>query len=114
MKKTNRIKDNADFTTVIKTGKFEKNNTFRLYWLENSLGYVRIGIAVSKKTGNAVVRSTTRRRIRAICDELINYQSCSLDIVIMPKEPFLSQNYQINKPELESILVKTNIIGTKK
>ena len=106
MKKTNRIKESREFTNVIKTGKFEKNNTYRLYSLENNLGYVRIGIAVSKKLGNAVVRTTTRRRIRAICDQLINYQSNSLDIVVMIKEPFLNQDYVKNTAELEKVLVK--------
>ena len=106
MKKTNRIKDNEDFKKVIKTGKFSKNSTYRVYWLENTLGYVRVGIAASKKLGNAVVRSTTRRKIRAICDELIDYQNYSLDIVIMPKDLFLGQTYQVNKSELENNLTK--------
>jgi len=106
MKKANRIKDNEDFKKVIKTGKFSKNQTYRVYWLENTLGYVRVGIAASKKLGNAVIRSTTRRKIRAICDDLIDYQTYSLDIVIMPKDLFLEQNHQINKAELENNLTK--------
>lgn len=112
MKKINRIKDNKDFSLVIKTGHFEKNNTYRVYWLENSLGYTRIGIAASTKMGNAVIRSTIRRRIRAISDSLLDYSVCSLDIVIMPKNLFLEQNYQTNLLELESIINK--FIRTKK
>ena len=106
MKKSNRIKDNKEFTAVIKTGAFNKSNAFRVYSLENNLGYVRVGIAASRKLGNAVVRSTTRRKIRAICDELINYPSSSLDIVVMPKDPFLEQDHDTNKKELEDILAK--------
>ena len=112
MKKANRIKDSKEFTKTIKQGSFLKNNTYRLYWLENNLGYSRVGIAAGKKLGNAVIRSTIRRRIRAICDELIDYQSCSFDIVVMPKDTFLMQDHTKNKNDFESILQK--LIGTKK
>jgi len=112
MKKINRIVDNRDFSSTIKTGHFEKNNTYRVYWLENSLGYTRIGIAASTKMGNAVIRSTIRRRLRAISDSLLDYSACSLDIVIMPKNLFLEQNYQTNLVELENIFNK--FVRTKK
>ena len=114
MKKANRIKKNEDFTAVIRTGKFEKSETYRVYWLENTLGYSRIGIAASKKLGNAVIRSTTRRKIRAICDELIDYQFYSLDIVIMPKDLMLKQDYLTNKNDLENILLKFTKTRTTK
>ena len=104
MKKTNRIKNNQDFNLVIKTGHFNKSKTFKVYWLENTLGYTRVGIAASTKLGNAVIRSTTRRKIRAICDLLINYQSYSLDIVIIPKNSFLEQEFSVNKTDLKNIL----------
>lgn len=104
MKKTNRIKDNQDFSLVIKRGHFNKSNTFKVYWLENTLGYTRVGIAASTKLGNAVTRSTTRRKIRAICDLFINYQTYSLDIVIIPKNLFLEQEFNVNKTDLKNIL----------
>jgi len=112
MKKANRIVSNKDFSLVIKTGQFYKNNTFRLYCLKNKLTYVRVGIAASTKLGNAVVRSTTRRKIRAICDLLIDYTAYSLDIVIVPKNLFLEQDHLTNKNELEKLL--ENIVRTKK
>lgn len=112
MKKLNRIKDNKEFTKVIKTGSFYKNNTYRFYFVKNELNYVRIGIAVGKKFGNAVVRSTTRRKIRAICDKLIDYKSYSFDLVIMPKSVFLEQTHDNNLLEFENVLVK--ITGTKR
>ena len=106
MKKTNRILKNQDFTLVIKTGHYFRNNTFKVYALENNLSFVRVGIAASTKLGNAVIRSTTRRKIRAICDLLIDYQQHSLDIVIIPKNSFVNQEYAINKLELTNLLEK--------
>ena len=112
MKKANRIVKNKDFSLVIKTGQFNKSNAFKVYCLENKLAHVRVGIAASTKLGNAVIRSTTRRKIRALCDELIDYMNYSLDIVIVPKNLFLEQDYMTNKNELEKLLEK--YLGTKK
>lgn len=112
MKKFNRIIKNTDFSLVIKTGQFTKGEAFKVYCLENKLSHVRVGIAASTKLGNAVVRSTTRRKIRAICDLLIDYNSYSLDIVIVAKNKFLEQDHLTNKNELEKLL--ENYLRTKK
>ena len=111
MKKANRIVENKDFSLVIKTGQYSKNNSYKVYCLENKLAHVRVGIAASTKLGNAVIRSTTRRKIRALCDELIDYMNYSLDIVIVPKNLFLEQDYMTNKNELEKLL--ENYLRTK-
>ena len=112
MKKTNRIVENKDFSLVIKTGQYNKSNAFKVYCLENKLAHVRVGIAASTKLGNAVIRSTTRRKIRALCDLLIDYTAYSLDIVIVPKNIFLEQDHLTNKNELEKLL--ENYLRTKK
>ena len=104
MKKVNRVIKNKDFTLVIKSGRFYKNNTYKIYCLENTLSHVRVGIAASTKLGNAVIRSTTRRKIRAICDSLIDYNKYSLDIIIVAKNSFLEQEYLTNRNELEKLL----------
>ena len=104
MKKANRVVKNKDFSLVIKSGRLYKNNTFKLYCLDNILSHVRVGIAASTKLGNAVIRSTTRRKIRAICDSLIDYNVHSLDIIVVPKNLFLEQEYLTNKNELEKLL----------
>ena len=111
MKKTNRIVENKDFSLVIKTGRYAKSNAYKVYCLENKLSHVRVGIAASTKLGNAVIRSTTRRKIRAICDLLIDYKAYSLDIVIVPKNPFLEQDHLTNRNELEKLL--ENYLRTK-
>ena len=112
MKKANRIVENKDFSLVIKSGQLKKNNTFKVYCLENKLQLVRVGIAASTKLGNAVIRSTTRRKIRAICDLLIDYDQYSLDLIIVPKNIFLEQDYSKNKNDLQELL--ENYLRTKK
>lgn len=58
------LKNTQEFGRVYKNGKSLANRYLVLYVLENGLDYNRIGISVSKKVGNSVVRHRTTRLIR--------------------------------------------------
>ena len=59
-----------------------------------------MGISASKKLGNAVVRNRAKRQVRAICDQIINYNEQSLDIVVIIKNKFLDESFDNNKSQL--------------
>lgn len=65
MKKNNRILKNEHFQTIIRHGKLVKNDTVYLYYREKTTPDFKVGIAVSKKIGNAVTRNFIKRRINA-------------------------------------------------
>ena len=104
MKIVNRIKANDDFATTIKKGKAQRNQSYVIHYYINSLNYTRIGISVSSKLGNAVVRNRIKRQIRSICDSLIEYDKQSFDIVIIAKQGFLNNSYDDNKMSLKNLL----------
>ena len=58
------LKKNRDFQNVYKTGRSKANKYLVLYRLENGGQRNRIGISVSKKVGNSVVRHHMCRLIR--------------------------------------------------
>jgi len=58
------LKKNRDFQTVYKKGKSNANKYLVMYQLENNIGRNRVGISVSKKVGNSVVRHHLTRLIR--------------------------------------------------
>ena len=58
MKNFPSLRSNADFQRVYKNGKSYANKTLVMYVYVNNLDYNRIGISVSKKNGNSVVRHT--------------------------------------------------------
>ncbi len=64
------VKSYFDFKKAYDKGKSFGNRNLILYKRKNDLDYTRIGITVSKKTGNAVVRNKIRRRIKEIYREL--------------------------------------------
>ena len=66
MKNFPSLRSNADFQRVYKKGKSYANKTLVMYVYGNELDYNRIGISVSKKNGNSVVRHTFARKIREI------------------------------------------------
>ena len=58
------LKKNRDFQNVYRNGKSKANKYLVMYVLENQLDSNRLGISVSKKVGNSVVRHRTTRLIR--------------------------------------------------
>ena len=64
MKFSQSLKKNRDFQNVYKKGTSFANSYLVMYILENGLQENRIGISVSKKVGNSVIRHRITRLIR--------------------------------------------------
>ena len=64
MKFSESLKKNQQFRTVYEKGISTANRYFVLYKLENGLKRNRLGISVSKKVGNSVVRHHLARLSR--------------------------------------------------
>lgn len=85
MKFSESLKKNRDFQNVYKNGVSYANRFLVMYVLENHLGKNRIGISVSKKVGNSVIRHHITRLIREsyrLQEELFN---SGLDIVVIAR-----------------------------
>ena len=64
MKYSESLKKNKDFQTVYKKGNSCANKYLVMYVLENQSEGNRLGISVSKKVGNSIVRHRLTRLIR--------------------------------------------------
>lgn len=64
MKNTDSLKKNQDFRKVYRNGKSMANKYLVLYKYPNRSNMNRLGISVSKKVGNSVIRSRVTRLIR--------------------------------------------------
>ena len=76
----NRIVEPGDFRQVVRRG--EKQVTAHLIVYRRPSELVRVGVIVTAKCGNAVVRNTLRRRTRAITRTLIDDGSLAGDVII--------------------------------
>lgn len=111
MKIINRIKKNEEFGDTVKKGHTLKSLSYIVHYKNNELDICRIGISVSKKIGNAVVRSRVKRQIRAMCDSLVSYSLHTIDVVIVVRGDFLNHDYHSN---LEILRKTFNEIGIVK
>ena len=82
MKYTVKIKDNKDFVTLYKKGKYTVGKFVAVYYKKNSKNRTGLGITTGKKIGNAVVRSRCRRIIRAAYYECENEFPKGYDYII--------------------------------
>ena len=64
MKFSESLKKNRDFQLVYKKGKSCANRHLVMYVMENEKNLNRLGISVSKKVGNSVVRHHLTRLVR--------------------------------------------------
>lgn len=93
MKKTESIKKNEVFKEIYSTGKSYANKNLVMYMKRNKTPKNRIGISVSKKVGNSVVRHRITRLIRE--SYRLNEKSIveGLDIVVVARIGARDKNY---------------------
>ena len=112
MKHSQSLKKNADFQNVYKCGKSFANRYLVMYVKENDLSTNRIGISVSKKVGNSVIRHRVKRLILEsyrLHEDMFN---SGLDMVIIARTTAKDKSYTDIKSavmhlgKLHGILVK--------
>ena len=82
------IKKNEDFRKCYRTGRSFVDRDLVLYVCGNGLMRNRIGISVSKKVGNSVVRHRTTRLIREVCRlhaQELEAGSAGMDLVFVAR-----------------------------
>ena len=87
------LKKNRDFKTVYSNGKSRANKYLVMYVMKNGTEKNRIGISVSKKVGNSVVRHHLTRLIREIYRLNEHYFKKGLDIIFIVRVNAKSINY---------------------
>ena len=112
MKHSESLKKNMDFQNVYQNGKSYANKYLVMYVLENQSNKNRIGISVSKKVGNSVIRHRVKRLIKEsyrLHEEMFN---SGLDIVVIARASAKGKKYEaiesalLHVSNLHSILKK--------
>ena len=101
MKSYDSLKKNKDFQNVYSKGKSKANKYLVLYVLKNDLSMNRLGIQVSKKVGNSVVRHRLTRLIRESYRLNNDMFNSGLDIVVIARNTAKDRTYK----EIESALM---------
>lgn len=101
MQFTESLKKNHQFQFVYKNGKSYANKYLIMYVKNNGMPGNRIGISVSKKVGNSVVRHRVKRLIRESYRLHENIFNSGLDIVVIARPSASTAGYE----EVESALL---------
>ena len=101
MKYSESLKKNRDFQNVYKNGKSYANRYLVMYVLKNDTERNRLGISVSKKVGNSVIRHHVTRLIRESYRLQEDMFNSGLDIVVIARATARNASYH----EVESALM---------
>ena len=85
MQRRNRLSRSRDFDAVYRHGRSVSTRFLTLYWFQRdeSVGDPRLGFAVPKAVGNAVVRNRIKRQLREIVRERLQRVPSSNDYVLV-------------------------------
>ncbi len=93
--KKQRIKNQIEFGAVLQEGRKFVCSSFVILTLETSNDFPRLGIIVSKRIGNAVIRNKVKRRFREIFRQLSNQNNLSQkDFVIIARKTSSQVSYE--------------------
>ena len=101
MIRSESLKKNQDFRVVYQNGTSYANRLLVMYVLKNQHKKNRLGISVSKKVGNSVVRHRITRLIRESYRLNETLFERGLDIVVVARTRAKGRSYQ----EIESALL---------
>lgn len=105
MKKNNRLLKNYDFKKVLDTKQSFASKEFVVYVKNNDLNHIRVGISVSSKLGNSVIRHKIKRQINEMLKDIVTINQNN-DIVIIVRNKYTENDFLKNKESLKKILSK--------
>ena len=116
MKKEYRLLKNQDFKAVLDNHRGVSRETFKVFHKDNDLGHCRVGVSVSSKIGNSVVRHKIKRQVISMIDKCLDINK-QVDLIVIVKNKYLELTYQENFSVLEKnikyILKKGETINEK-
>jgi len=88
MQRRNRLSRSRDFDAVYRHGRSVSTRFLTLYWFERdeAVGAPRLGFAVPKAVGNAVVRNRIKRQLREIVRGKLDGVPSTNDYVLVVRQ----------------------------
>ena len=109
MKKEYRVRKNEEFAQIISEKHSVSNSSFVVYYSGRKEEHARVGISVSKKLGDAVDRNRIKRQVREMVRDLIGFEQCPKDLIIIVRKGYLEKAFADNKNDLEKAIKKAII-----
>ena len=111
LKRVNRLKKRYQFNYVYKSGEHYSGEHIVLYTASSKTKNIKVGLAVTKKVGHAVVRNKIRRRLREIVRKQLPKLKQNYNIIIVAKENITEAGFEQLCFELNKLLKRANLFN---
>ena len=106
--RSNRLRKRSGFLAVQQSGRRVSGRTLVVYAMpqadRKNEHVPRLGITVSKKVGNAVVRNRVKRWVRESYRRLLDARLAGTDVVVIAKPVAATSSYQATVDEIRGLL----------
>lgn len=110
MKKSYRIKKEAEFQAIMQLKNTFANRNFVIYTKPIEQAHFRVGLSVGKRIGNAVTRNYVKRVIRASLQQLENRIDPNTNLIIIARPNITKLSASDVKKNLEHVFKLANIL----
>jgi len=104
MRKSESLKNKADFRKTYRQGLSYSNRSFVVFVRKNGLGHNRVGISTSHKYGKAVQRNRARRIIRELYRAYEDQIRTGFDLVFIPRTGTQDRKLRQLEPDFVHLL----------
>ena len=115
------LRKNNEFRTVYRRGKSYANKLLVLYVFNNKKNineenelYNKVGISVSKKVGNSVIRSRSKRLIYENYRFKDDYLNKGYDLVFVARTKLKDKNFNEVENAMDNLLKKAGLYNNEK
>lgn len=99
--RANRLRDYHEFRHISRFGRKHRTPRLVISAIKSKKEQDRFGFVVPKRVGNAVKRNLAKRRLRAVCFELMD-TPFGLDVVLRAEKPVLELSFQELRSEVKN------------
>jgi ribonuclease P protein component len=113
VERRHRLSRSRDFDAVYRQGRSVSTRSLTLHWFAREAdagGTVRVGLAIPRAVGSAVVRNRLKRQLRAVWAELADEAPTGCDYVLVARpglaEPATSRGHEWLLEQVREVLGK--------
>lgn len=110
LSKVNRLKKRYQFNYIYKNGTHFTSSALVLYVATSRTKSIKVGFAVTKKLGKAVVRNTIKRRLREIVRNQLPNLKQNYNIIIVARENVANFSFEALSKQFLDLAIKADIV----
>jgi ribonuclease P protein component len=112
--KSQHLRSGADFDRVYALRCVVRGPTLTVFAAPNELAWLRVGLSVSRKHGNAVVRNRIKRRLREAFRQSRQELPVGIDLVLVPVNAGAASVVELREVLVKSVAKLVKRLAQKK